>query len=135
MIIEVCLIIITVCLVLLVLVALGVGIGLTKNLNKTLIEVGTTLNKTTTALSSLNELTISIKGKVDATDPLFNSLEKVGQITESFLSTPREVKLPKFISFPNHSNHEKEKFDIATLVEWVGLGIILWQQIKKKVSQ
>lgn len=145
MIIEVSMIIITVCLVALIVVALILGINLQKSLknidqaiksvefklDNALDEVSTTLCQATTTLNSINELTISVKNKIDATDPLFDSIAKVGHVMQSFLGTfpAREVKIPKIFNF----SQEKEKFDIAQLAEWVGLGVILWQKLKKRI--
>ncbi len=144
MIIEISLVIIAVCLVLLIVVALIVGISLQKSLknidqaitsvefklDNALDEVSTTLCQATATLDSLNELTISIKNKIDSTDPLFDSIAKVGHVVQGFLSSmPKENKFQNIINFTS----SKEKFNIADLAEWVGLGVILWQKLKKRI--
>lgn len=116
MIIDVCLIIIAACMVIFVIIALVAAIILLKDLNRT--------------LSSLHGLTQSVKEKVDATEPVFGSISKIGQISESFLNNSvKEHHQEQIVN-----GFEKEKFDAAAVAEWIGLSVMLWQKLKKRIS-
>lgn len=137
MIIEVSMIIIAVCMIVLLIVALVVGVNLQKSLrsmefkiDNALDEMNITLSQTTTTLTSLNELTLSIKDKVEATDPIFHVISRVGSIAESFISEPRpEINLSNNINFSSPPSDGIKATDIA---EWVGLGVLLWQKLTRR---
>jgi len=142
--IEISLAVIAVCMVIIMIVAVVIGIVLSKNiknidhtiatvevkLDHTLDEVNATLVETRISLMSLNEVAVSVKSKLETTDPLFNCISKIGTLMEAFLSyvpTP-EPRNQKIFTF---SKKRKEDFEISDLADLVGAGVNLWQKLKK----
>ncbi len=148
MIIEISVLIIAVCMVLLLVVALIVAINLQKSLKNvnaavtsvelkvdTVVdEVSEVLTQTTEALATVNEIAINVKDKIDATDPLFASIAKIGLVVESLISLipARQAKTAKFFNFTATNGHKSKKFEIDDVVDLVGVGINLWQKIKQR---
>lgn len=144
MIIEVSVAIIAACMVLILITAIVVALKLSKSVqhldetianveykvDNALDEVTTTLCQATTTLTSLDELTVSIKGKVDATDPLFHCISRIGSIADSFVSGARpEINLSNNINFAKSTS---DKIKVADIAELVGLGVLLWQKYKQR---
>lgn len=139
---ETSLAIITICLVLLVLFLICLLVALIialKKLNRTafnieqkllpLIEEATHISKNT------KDITAGVKEKIELTTPLFSTLSKVGQFTQSFSSKVDDLEERSSPNSLEESALSKKKVTVEDWAKWAALGIILWQKIKKRMGK
>lgn len=135
--IEVSMAIIAVCFIIILLIGIALAFCILKFLNKTresiaslTFQVQPLIQEATKTLISGNEITTKIKNKIDQTDPLFSSISKTGHLMECFLSKKDTQNQDfKIVSF---SKNNKKNFTIDDWIEWVSLGLVVWQKIKNR---
>ncbi|CUI17047.1 conserved putative membrane protein [Candidatus Protochlamydia naegleriophila] len=100
-------------------------------------------------IEQANQMSADLKHKMEALDPLFNSIANVGDVLEHRAESfrQRSVRLGRFderashsAPFFNDSDHQEsinraktsESVVVAEILELAGLGIRLWQKLKKR---
>ncbi|MFI0434486.1 MAG: DUF948 domain-containing protein [Parachlamydiaceae bacterium] len=109
---------------------------------KQLVEIGFQSQK---AIENMNQVSCDLKGKVEAFNPIFNAINQAGQILENkatsikndFISSNQEENF--FSSLDSSDDFEKKRRSsgqrfamIAAVLELAGIGINLWQKLKKR---
>lgn len=126
-------------------------IDLIKSSKKTLAQSNQMLNdaykeidqlggETKKLLEHLNHISIDIQTKMEALDPIFNSIEELGNVLESKTTSLKETLISPAKKetveplAPNKDILVKKDLAkaIADTVELVGLGYGLWQNLKKR---
>lgn len=86
------------------------------------------------ALTNGNEIAEKLKNDIEAVQPFFHSIAKVGSMmsdfTDRFSHQIKEKPLKK-ISFTSMKTKEGKVLD---LLEFLGLGILMWQNLNKGVD-
>jgi uncharacterized protein YoxC len=97
-----------------------------KTLRKTLGKVDQTLEEAKMAIQQTQLLEADLRKKMGTLDPLFNSVENVGDILECKTAAYKELK--------SHSLREEDsdQINVADLVALAGLGIRLWNKFNKR---
>ncbi|WP_068467947.1 DUF948 domain-containing protein [Candidatus Protochlamydia phocaeensis] len=95
------------------------------------------------AVEHTNEISADLKEKMESLDPLFKSVANVGEVLEYkteelkqkaiHSSSIPEAVAPALIPPQNERKHtDKEDVIVADVLELAGLGIRLWQKLKKR---
>lgn len=118
-----------------------------KSLRQTLEHVNETLVCAKTHIDELggegrriihqaNALSLDVQGKLETLDPLFLTVAHVGEALErktaSFVQSA-EPSIPASKNVNNLSPDEESKsiHTLSDILEWIVLGMTLWQKIKK----
>lgn len=132
---ETSLMIIAICAIFLslsLLAFIGVAIKVAINLDQ---KLETLRGSTEKMLSEGAEIAEKIKSNIDATKPVFHSIAKAGALmndfTEKLSDEVREKPFKRIISYPPQPIRNRKESKISTILEFVSLGILMWQQIKK----
>jgi uncharacterized protein YoxC len=100
--------------------------------------IGTEAKK---VIEQANHLSVDVKSKFDSLTSLFNTVSNVGAVLEDhsvafreqMIATAKDEKQPfhlRFKSGEHATSPELEK--IASILELAGLGVRLWQKLKKR---
>lgn len=106
----------------------AVAIKFALDLNQRIEELSVHTKK---AFLDGSEIVEKIKDNIDATKPIFHSIAKVGYMMNDFTDKfSHEVKEKPFraVSFTSMKRKETKILD---LLEFLGLGILMWQKFKK----
>lgn len=128
MIIAICTLFLSLCTLIFLAIGIKVAIGLSKH-------IACLSEKTSKVLQDGTEIAGKIKDNIDATKPVFHSIAKVGSMmnsfTEKFSDEERERPFRKIVSYPSSRGTESKILD---LLEFLGLGLLMWKKIKKGVD-
>ncbi len=106
------------------------------NLNYTLAFLQSQLRSTGDeahkAVLETNLLLNDLRGKMQAIDPLFNTLSNLGEVAECVSNSAREQYRANCVSQKIKAAHKSEETtDIKDIAEWAFLGVNLWRKFKK----
>jgi uncharacterized protein YoxC len=105
---------------------------------KQLGEVGTQAQK---VIEQTNQISVDLKQKVDAFNPIFNAVNQAGQILEhkatalkkDFLDTQEELSsLAADGEKKKRAPQTKGLMTMAAILELAGIGVGLWEKLKKR---
>lgn len=114
-------------------------------MNQTLIQMRTQVNDLSNeakkTIEQTNHIGVDITKKIEAFNPLFNALENVGDILENksealkhkmLVEHPSEHPLFTSSNSKTASASAEELNKLAGVLELVGMGVSLWQKLKKR---
>jgi uncharacterized protein YoxC len=105
-----------------------------KQINRITANVETTLDpissETIKILQNSNDLAESVQHKLDAFSPLLKSISDLGCTIQRMTSVSNESPHSGMPLQEKKEKLKKEKLD--GLIELLALGILLWQQVKKR---
>lgn len=139
---DISLLIIAICMVLLLIFTIVLIVSLIKvvgALGKAVhtleVKALPLLEEASTTLTTVKEITVKVKRKLDDADPLFNSIAKIGTLAEGFLTNDshKRSRLHKIFEFSEEN--EKSNSTLNDWIEWASLGLILWQKIKARMEK
>jgi len=118
-------------------------ITLISSLRVTLGQVNNTLVEAQKVVEHTNQISYDLKQKSEALNPVFNAISSAGEVLERKASTLKKeyIAMHEDEEFERlHCNsEEKRKFQnsegfatIAAVLELAGLGVSLWQKLKKR---
>jgi len=137
---EVSLAIIAICFICLILVGLIVVIFLIrflKNVNRKVstleYQIQPLLSGSEKIINTAHEFTAKLKYHLDQTEPLFSTISKTGLLMEHFIGKmQKEAENPKIIAI---TTNNQKKIDLEDWIEWLSIGLVLWQKIKKRIER
>lgn len=116
--------------------------------NQTLIEVRKQLDEVggnaAKVLEHTNQVSFDLKRKMESIDPLFNAFSNVGEFLEhktfslkrgSFNASHHEKKLSNIEPAAEEEDAPGGSFKAADVVDFIDIGLRLWQKIKKRSKQ
>lgn len=102
-------------------------ICLTVALRKTLGKINLTLDEAKMAIQQTHLIEVDLRRKMESLDPIFNSVENIGDIIESKTSDYKELNC-----ISQKSEEESDQIIVADLINLAGIGIRLWNKFSKR---
>ena len=100
------------------------------------LKVYPLLDEATKTLIIINNVAVKIKDNISVTDPLFHSISKVGRVMETLLShvKPEDEPVIEKPRFTTYTSNQRQELDLENWAEWIGLAILIWKKIKKRMA-
>lgn len=96
-----------------------------------MVSLRDNLRQTKKILENTNDISLDLRNKMESLDPIFHTITNLGDVLEKKTESLKEyVNAP--VEVETSLKKERELKKISDVLEFAGMGIRLWQKLKRR---